>query len=115
MGSPAIRGEWVGCHGMAGPCSGPEADIARVLTNTHREVQALQEGIGALQELLPVAITQGEPGKSAVLELETARGRRATRASEILTEVQTRLDRLADDIGHQGHGHGVDPPEGSTI
>lgn len=69
------------CHGSGGFCSNPNADIARVLKDTHREVQALQEGIGALHELLPPA-----------------------RASEILTEVQTRLDRLAHDIGHQGMG-----------
>jgi len=92
------------CHGMGGLCSNRGADIARVLKDTHREVQALQEGIGALHELLPPSKTQGGPGRSPDPGLETTKGRRAARASEVLTEVQTRLDRLAQDIGQQGMG-----------
>lgn len=93
-----------GCHDAARSFSGPGADVARILANTHREVQALQEGIGALHDLLPVAITQGESRKPSGSGLGTVRWRRSIRASEILTEVQSGLDRIAHDIGPQGLG-----------
>ena len=75
----------------------PDADIEQVLANTQREVRALQESIQALRGMLPT--TEDGPRKTGDLQPATAREESTVRASELLTEVQARLDRLAHSIG----------------
>ncbi len=88
------------------PLSSPGTDIEQVLANTQREVQALQESIGALKKVLPTTIAQGgrresvDQGPGTARE-RTARERTASEASELLAEVQARLDQLAHDIGRR--------------
>ena len=79
-----------------------EALVHSVLEETNREVHSLREGIGALQELFPEALQRdGFPGATGV---GAAAESKAQRASEIIREVQTRLDRLADTFDSQGLG-----------
>lgn len=86
------------------PLSSPGADIEQVLANTQREVQALQESIGALKKVLPTPIAEGGRRESVDQGPGTARERTAAGASELLAEVQARLDRLANDIRRRGLG-----------
>jgi len=83
------------------PLSSPGADIEQVLANTQRDVQALQESIGALKKVLPTTIAQGGRRESVDQGPGTAREKTATGASELLAEVQARLDQLAHDIGRR--------------
>jgi hypothetical protein len=82
--------------------SGQEDDLFPLLTTTHREVQALREGIGVLQDLLPYAIVEAGCRPPVGLRSENPIVEWPTRASEILNEIQGRLDRLAHEFEYQG-------------
>jgi hypothetical protein len=79
-------------------------DLRLVLADTHREVEALRDGIGALRDLLPFALSDKDRSAPEARNPRASRGRRMNRASEILQDVQARLDRLAGAIEHQGIG-----------
>jgi hypothetical protein len=82
---------------------GPGADLERMLENTQREVRALQESVQALRGALPTtqneARKRGDPQSATTPQPGTARQEDASRALELLAEVQSRLDRLAHSIG----------------
>ncbi len=87
--------------GQPHPC-GQEEDLFRVLTTTHREVQALRAGIGTLQDLLPSAFAEAGHGPPGTVRSESPNLERSTRISEILMDAQKRLDRLALEFENQG-------------
>ena len=95
-GSGVSAGNW------EAPPSGQDEDLFRVLTNTHREVQALQAGIGTLQDLLPSAFAGPGHGPPGTAGSEIPNRERSTRISEILVDAQKRLDRLTLEFENQG-------------
>ena len=69
----------------------------RLLAATHREVEVLREGIGAVKALLPYSYAKGQ-------DTENRRWRAEHQASGILEEAEARLERLALEMEHQGIG-----------
>lgn len=86
------------------PTLSPGADLLQLLENSHMELKALQATLGALHHVLPTVVAREEGRNSASQELRAANEEKAARATELLTEVQARLDRLAHDIEQQGLG-----------
>jgi hypothetical protein len=84
----------------------PHDVINRILSNTHREVQTLKEGIGALRELLPDAVSETGRRRFGDAGFNPEKGAKARRASEILMEVQARLDLLSENTESRGPGMG---------
>ena len=97
-----MEGSGVSAWNWEAPPCGQEGDLFRVLTTTHREVQALRAGIGTLQDLLPSAFADAGHGPPGTVRSEIPNRERSTRISEILVDAQKRLDRLALEFENQG-------------
>jgi len=88
-------------HQKPRPCSQKE-DLFRVLTNTHRELQTLREGIGTLQGLLPSAVVEARQEPLGGFRSNSPSREGLTRAFEILRDARKRLDSLTLEFENQG-------------
>lgn len=91
---PAAGDPWVQPRFESLP-SPREEETMRLLAATHREVEGLREGIGAVKALLPYASGMGTDNR---------RWRAEHQASGILEEAEARLDSLARQMERQGIG-----------
>jgi len=81
--------------------SAVEPDLETVVESAHREILSIQEEVGILQRLIPLALYGADHPRDLSLGMEGIRDRKATRALEILTEILERLNKLAGELEHQ--------------